>query len=269
MIYQTILLSRADGVATITLNRPERRNAMNVEMWHELRHAVNEVEATPEDRVLVITGANGSFCAGGDLGANDTGPAVLSSARLFGEVAVRVHNFPRPTIAKVSGVAIGGGTNLALCCDVVVASEEATFLQGFTKLGLSPDFGGSWLLPRLVGLPMAKQLSFFPQTLSAVEAREIGLVARVVPLHELDAEVARLTDALVSVSPVALTQTKTLLHAGLDTSLEEAVEAEVQALLTNVASDWFKDAVRAFRRRARERAAAASPPPPAQDGGES
>src|SRR3974390_2540302 len=175
----TLVVERSDGVVTVTMNRPERKNAANGTMWRELLDVFEDVVADRDDRVMVLTGAGGAFCSGADLSdpsnvAGRPGDAFLLQVRALGDVALRLHRFPKPTIAKVGGVAAGAGMSLALGCDLVVASESARFSQIFAKRGLSLDFGASWLLPRLIGLHRAKELAFFADILDSREAAELG-----------------------------------------------------------------------------------------------
>src|SRR4249920_1348953 len=166
---ETLVLERADdGVVTLTLNRPERKNAMNAAMFNELLGVFREVDASTTDRVLVVTGAGDAFCSGADLSdrGSDTRHA-MQRLHWVAEIALALHRIPKPVIAKVNGVAVGAGMNLALGCDLIV------------------DFGGSWLLPRLVGMHRAKELALFADIISAKEAAEMGLVNRVVPAGEL------------------------------------------------------------------------------------
>ena len=183
----TVIVERAKGVVTATLNRPEKRNAANLEMWEQLHSVITEVAHSHDDRVLVVTGAGGAFCSGADLTdlAGQQGHP-LARMRYLGDIALALHRLPKPTIAKVGGVAAGAGCNLALGCDLIVAGSEARFSEIFCRRGLSLDWGGSWLLPRLIGLHRAKELAFFGEILSADEAAAIGLVNRVVPASELD-----------------------------------------------------------------------------------
>ena len=174
-----------DGVRTLTLNRPSRKNAINPQLWEELADALRVAARDTELRALVITGAGGAFCSGADISTpEDIHPR--HKLRRLTEVALALHELTVPTIAKVTGVAVGAGWNLALGCDFVVATPESRFCQIFADRGLSVDLGGSWLLPRLVGLQQAKYLAFFGDVIEAHEAKEIGLVTRVVPHTELD-----------------------------------------------------------------------------------
>ncbi|MGA1359054.1 MAG: enoyl-CoA hydratase/isomerase family protein, partial [Ilumatobacteraceae bacterium] len=157
-------VTRADAIATVTINRPERKNAVTGDMWAQLAEIFRAIAADPDVRCVIITGAGGEFCSGADLSArNSTSRPVhqLAAMRHVNDAALSLHRMPQPTIAKVRGVAVGAGCNMALGCDLVVASENARFSEIFAKRGLSVDFGGSWLLPRRIGLHRAKELALF------------------------------------------------------------------------------------------------------------
>jgi len=244
---ETLLVDRSDGVVTVTMNRPERKNAATPTMWAELRDVFTEVGHRAEDRVLVVTGAGGDFCSGADLsGLNATDDPPLVAMRLVGSAALALHRCPKPTIAKVRGVAVGAGCNLALGCDLIVASEDARFSEIFSRRGLSIDFGGSWVLPRLVGLHKAKELAFFAEIISAKEALDIGVVNRVVRESELDTVVEEWARRLASGPPLALSMTKTLLNNGPSTSLDQAVEDEARCQAVNISSADTAEAMMAF-----------------------
>ena len=171
---EVLLSSDRDGVRTLTLNRPDRKNAINAQLWVELADALRAA-ARDDLRALVITGAGGAFCSGADISTpEDIHPR--HKLRRLTDVALAVHDLTIPTIAKVTGVAVGAGWNLALGCDFVVATPESRFCQVFSKRGLSVDLGGSWLLPKLVGLQQAKRLVLLAETIDADEARSLGLV---------------------------------------------------------------------------------------------
>ena len=247
---ETIRVTRTEGVVTITLDRPEKKNAINLLMWDELLATLREVADSGEDRVLVITGAGGAFCSGADL-SGGAGDVVghrhhLSSMRHVGDVALTLHRLPQPTIAKVGGVAAGAGANLALGCDLIVASDEARFTEIFARRGLTLDFGGSWLLPRLIGLHKAKELAFFADIISAKEAESFGLVNRVVPAGELDAFVDDWAARLAAGPPIALAQTKRLLNNAMAVTLEEALDDEGAAQTVNFGTKDTAEAMAAF-----------------------
>lgn len=247
---ETIIVERAGGVVTVTLNRPEKKNAANALMWSELLTTFSEVAGRTDDRVVVVTGAGGAFCSGADLSDRDrAGDHPLARMARVGEVALALHRLPQPTVAQVGGVAVGAGANLALGCDLIVASEEARFSEIFVRRGLSIDFGGSWLLPRLVGLHKAKELALLGDILSAEEAVAMGLVNRVVPAAELEATVAAWAGRLAAGPPLAMAMTKSLLNRGLGASMEEAVADEGRAQAVNFATEDTAEALAAFRER--------------------
>ncbi len=242
-----ILIERSDGVVTVTLNRPQKKNAVTGEMWGQLCDTFREVASNPDDRVLVVTGAGGAFCSGADLTAiDDISGGGLNRMRTVGSAAQALHDLPKPTIAKVSGIAAGAGANLALGCDLIVASDEARFSEIFSARGLSLDFGGSWLLPRLVGLHRAKELAYFAEILSAKEAMELGLVNRVVPAAQLDGFVDDWATRLAAGPPIALSLTKAMLNHSASSTMAEALEREAQSQVINFATEDIGEAMRAF-----------------------
>jgi enoyl-CoA hydratase/carnithine racemase len=248
---ETIIFERAEGVASVTLNRPERKNAANGLMWQELLEVFHEVSHNRGDRVLVVTGAGGAFCSGADIAdpsgvSGDPADPHLVRMRFLGEVMLALHEIPKPTIAKVRGIAAGAGVSLALGCDLTVASQTARFSEIFAKRGLSVDGGSSWLLPRLVGLHKAKELAYFAEILSAEDASSLGLVNRVVPDEELDAMVDDWARKLAQGPPIALSMTKKLLNSGLDVTMAQALEDEARAQTVNFSTEDTAEAMRAF-----------------------
>jgi enoyl-CoA hydratase/carnithine racemase len=245
---ETLRVDRApNGVVTLTLNRPEKKNAMNAAMFNELLAAFREVNGSASDRVLVITWAGDAFCSGADL--SDRGQDTrhpLVRLHWVADIALALHRIPKPVVAKVNGVAAGAGMNLALGCDLIVASEHARFSEIFARRGLSIDFGGSWLLPRLIGMHRAKELAFFADIIAAKEAAELGLVNRVVPASQLDAFVADWADRLAAGPPLALSMTKRLLTNSFAMSMDEALEAEGMAQTVNNRTEDAPEAIRAF-----------------------
>lgn len=239
------MVDRAEGVVTVTMNRPDKKNAANAVMWRELLECFREVTNQTSDRVVVLTGAGGAFCSGADLTSVGSGDPRSLMGQL-GEVALALHRLPKPTIAKVHGVAAGAGCNLALGCDLIVASGEARFSEIFVRRGLSIDFGGSWLLPRLVGLHRAKELAFFADMISADEAVELGLVNRVVPSADLDQFVDRWARRLASGPPIALSMTKSLLNQSFEVTLAHAVEDEGRCQVLNISTADSAEALAAF-----------------------
>jgi enoyl-CoA hydratase/carnithine racemase len=256
MKLETVIVERSSGVVTLTLNRPEKKNAINRLMWRELIEVFDEVADTADDRVLVITGAGDGFCSGADLtdGGNSDelqggAGASVRQMRVVGRAALRLHELPKPTVAAVNGVAAGAGCNLALGCDLIVASDRARFTEIFSKRGLSVDFGGSWVLPRLVGLHKAKELVYLADIIDATEAERIGLVNRVVVHDELDKTVAELAGRLAALPPIQLSVSKRLLNQSFSVSMADALEFEDVAQALNFSSADTAEAMLAFAQK--------------------
>jgi 2-(1,2-epoxy-1,2-dihydrophenyl)acetyl-CoA isomerase len=247
-VDKIIVERSANGVVTLTLNRPERKNAVDGSMWEQLRGIFQAVRENEADRVLVITGAGGAFCSGADLAAGDLYGKVhpLTAMSPVNACALALHEVSSPTIAKVRGDAVGAGMNLALGCDLIVASENARFSEIFVRRALSVDFGGTWLLPRLVGMHKAKELALFGDILTAQEAAEIGIVNRVVSDGELDGFVDDWAGRLAQGPPLALQQSKRMLSNALSSSFAEALDAEAAAQTVNFGSQDTREGVAAF-----------------------
>ncbi|WP_329521901.1 enoyl-CoA hydratase/isomerase family protein [Spirillospora sp. NBC_01491] len=245
-----VIVTRDGATATLTLNRPSRKNAIDDEGWHLLRAALEDLATDDAVRAVIVTGAGGDFCAGADLGRPSGDEHPAARMRRVGNIAIALSELPKPVIAKVEGVAAGAGWNLALACDLVVASTSARFSQIFARRGLSIDFGGSWFLPRLVGMQQAKRLAMLAEMISAEEARELGLVTWVRPEDEVADFVAELAHRLAALPPVALAQSKALLHQGATQTLREAIDNESRAQAVNLATEDAPAAFRAFREKA-------------------
>ena len=244
-------VERSGGIVTVTLNRPHRKNAIPAPMWSMLADLFREIRRSTDDRVVVITGAEGNFCSGADLNPGTDGvPKAprhqLVSMRDVSEAILAWHQLPQPTIAKVRGVCVGAGMNLALGSDLVVASDDARFSEIFAKRGLSIDGGGSWVLPRLVGLHKAKELALFADILSAKEVQDLGLVNRVVADADLDAFVDDWAARLAAGPPIALSLTKQLLNDSSAYSLQQALDAEGAAQTSNFSTKDTAEAITAF-----------------------
>ena len=235
------------GIVTVTLNRPEKKNAINAQMWRDLKTVFRHIVDEDHARCVIITGAGGEFCSGADLSARGDGPPrhQLVSMREVSEVALALHRLPMPTIAKVDGVAVGAGCNMALGCDLIVASDRARFSEIFAKRGLAVDFGGSWILPRLIGLHRAKELAFFADVISAAEAEQLGLVNRVVPVDDLDTFVTGWARRLAAGAPLALRLSKKLLNEGSMLTMDQALEAEGWTQTVTIGSS--QDTTEAFK----------------------
>jgi len=246
----TLMIERAGAVLTVTLNRPEKKNAATSAMWAELAAIFGSARNDDSVRVVVVTGAGGAFCAGADLGDPEMAEGhPIGYMRTVADAALALHRLPQPTIAKVDGVAVGAGCNLALGCDLVVAGEEARFSEIFSRRGLSVDFGGTWLLPRRIGLHRAKELAFFGDILSASEAAELGLVNRVVPSGELDTFVASWAERLAAGPPLALSATKAMLDDSMSMDFAQALEREGTTQIMNLEAADGREAIQAFLER--------------------
>jgi 2-(1,2-epoxy-1,2-dihydrophenyl)acetyl-CoA isomerase len=250
MGYQTLIVERGGAIATITLNRPDARNAIDLTMRQDLLWPLDGGETNEAARVLVLTGAGGHFCAGGDVKSMRArrSTAVEGRARveLLNRMVVRLVNFPRPTVAMVDGYAVGAGTNLALCCDLVVASDRARFGELFNKIGLVPDGGGTWLLSRLVGLARAKELIFTGEVFDAAEAARIGLVNRVVPAGELERATRDLAARIAAGPPGVLRLAKHMVNRAATSDLASALDLEAYSQGLAVASDDHQEGLAAF-----------------------
>ncbi|MEN2738713.1 enoyl-CoA hydratase-related protein [Microbacterium sp. X-17] len=244
-----VLTDLAGGVLTVTINRPHRKNALSPGVRTGLIAAIDRAEQDPDVRVLVLTGAGGDFCAGADMAGDSTGRHPLRRMQVANEIALTLHHVSVPTIAKVQGVAIGAGCNLALGCDFVVAARSARFSEMFGARGLSIDFAGSWLLPKIVGLQRAKRLVMLGEIIGGEEAERLGLATYVTDDDALDETVARLTESLLKQAPVALAQSKALLHEGATRTLQEALESEARAQTINFGGTDASAALDAFREK--------------------
>ena len=242
---ETLIVDRDGGVVTVTMNRPHRKHALTATMVRELGQVFSDVADSSDDRVMVLTGASRAFCAGADL-SQAVDEHHLVQMRRLGDVALQLHRLPKPTIAKVDGVAVGAGCNLALGCDLIIASEDARFSEIFPRRGLSLDCGGSWLLPRLIGLHRAKELAFFGEIISAKESLDIGLVNRVVPSTELDRFVTEWASRLAAGPPLAQSLTKALLNTALETSMAQALDNEGRSQAVNLETEDVAEAIQAF-----------------------
>ena len=239
-----VRIERTGAVATIVLDRPHRRNALDLDAWIELREALHELQEDSHIRSVILTGAGGTFCAGSDLDKRGSSHP-LDRMRVINATAVALGEFPKPLVAKVDGFAVGAGWNMALLCDFVVAAKGAEFSQIFAKRGLSVDFGGSWILPRLVGIQQAKRLVMLADTVDAQEAYDLGLVTYLVEPAELDKHTSELAQRLADGPPAALSQSAAMLERHSSLTLREALDNEASAQAVNFATD-ATDAVRAF-----------------------
>ena len=248
-----LLASREDGVAVLTLNRPERRNALSPTMLDALARVLAEVEADPSVGAVVLTGAGGAFCAGGDVkamaeGWSDDPAAVreqrqrLSQRRTSGAL----WRMPKPTVAALPGPAAGAGLSLALACDLRVAADTAVLTTAFAKVGLSGDYGSAWFLTRLVGTARARELLYLSDRVGADEARALGLVNRVVPAADLPAEALDLARRLAAGPRLALARMKENCDRAVSAGLDDYLDVEVSNHVRSADSDDHREAARAF-----------------------
>lgn len=223
--FERVLVEIASGIGTLTLNRPEKLNAFDVEGCQDLIEALRMLAASDAVRVIVVTGAGRAFCAGADLSVLGTHGAALVAAGK--EIALIIRAAPQPVLAAVNGPAAGGGANLALACDYRLASDAASIGQVFHKLGLGPDWGGSYFLPRLVGISKALELIWSARMVPAAEAAQLGLFDRVVPHAELAAETRKLAETWAGMSPLAVRKAKAALYRSETSTLGEMLDLEI------------------------------------------
>ncbi len=237
-------------VRWLTIDRPDRKNAIPFDGWDELRSAFDTFDASGQ-RVLVVTGAGGEFCAGADLDPSriDRLQAVEDRhARMkgVGDAALALHRITKPTIAAVDGVAVGAGMNLALGCDVVVATDRARFSEIFVRRGLTVDFGGSWLLPRVVGIQRAKEMALSGRIVEAAEAARIGLVMEVVVVDDLQDRVTSIAESFLAGAPLAQMFAKQTMNASFQIGLADALSWEGEAQSVALGTEDATEGVLAF-----------------------
>jgi 2-(1,2-epoxy-1,2-dihydrophenyl)acetyl-CoA isomerase len=245
---ETIKIEIADGIARITLNRPDRLNSFTATMHGELRDALANLG---DARVVVLTGAGRGFCAGQDLNDRAVAPGKTVDLGETVEASwnplVRIlASLPQPVIARVNGVAAGAGANIALACDIVVAAKSARFIQSFSAIGLIPDSGGTWVLPRLVGQARALGLALTGEPITADKAAEWGMIWKAVEDDALDAEVDGLATKLASLPPLGLAAIKEMIRASWQYSLDEELGRQAGAMRRLGFTDDYREGVAAF-----------------------
>ena len=247
--YETILFERREAIARITLNRPDRLNSFTVQMHEELRHALANLG---DAQVLILTGAGRGFCAGQDLNDRGVGsgehPVDLGTTveTCWNPLIRALTSLPQPVIARVNGVAAGAGANIALACDIVVAARSAKFIQSFSAIGLIPDSGGTWLLPRLAGQARSLGLALTGEPLSAEKAEEWGLIWKAVEDDALDAEVDAIANKLASLPPLGLAAIKEMIRSSWQYSLDEELERQAGAMRRLGFTEDYREGVAAF-----------------------
>jgi 2-(1,2-epoxy-1,2-dihydrophenyl)acetyl-CoA isomerase len=229
-----VLEEREGAVLTLRMNCPERLNALNVELGRALVDALVRAGRDEAVRVVVLTGAGRGFCAGGDLDllrdarARNAGNELEGLVRAGKQIALTICSMPKPVIGAVNGPAAGGGMNLALACDIRIASDAASFCEAFARIGLFPDFGGMYFLPRLVGVAKAAELFWSAETISAAEAARLGIVNRVVPQEAFAEETKKFAAQLAATPPMAMRAIKRMLFDSEREALEKVLDEEIQ-----------------------------------------
>lgn len=247
-----VLEKRDAGVATLVMNRPERMNAINKELAMALNQALDRLSGDDEVRVVVLTGAGRAFCAGGDLGAIGKGHREKNTAELRPilrsgmQMVVKMRTMRQPVIAAIHGPAAGAGMNIALAADIRIASDEASFGQNFAKVGLFPDYGGTFFLPELVGPAIAAEMFYTGDMIDAATALRLGLVNRLVPFAQVEAEVSALAQKIAQGPAVAVRAVKKMLFGGSREKLQRALELEVEEQMKCFQSEDCGEGIAAF-----------------------
>jgi 2-(1,2-epoxy-1,2-dihydrophenyl)acetyl-CoA isomerase len=247
--YKFLLYKNEGGVATITLNRPDVYNALNDEITFELQDAFKAVAKDDTVRVVVLTGAGKAFCSGQDLKSSggETKRSFLDSLhKRYNPIVRGMRNLPKPVICRLNGVAAGAGCSIALACDMIIASEEATLIEVFINIGLVPDSGSSYFLPRLVGMAKAFELCALGSKVKAKEAESIGLINKAVAADQLDASVKELTDHLAKAPTKAIGLIKKMLNKSATSTLDDMLDYEAYCQEIAGSSSDYKEGVTAF-----------------------
>jgi len=248
----TVLVEKRDGYLMITLNRPDRLNAFNETMHLALREALDMAAGDATVRAVLLTGAGRAFCAGQDLSDRDMRAGGeppdlgITLETLYNPLVRQIRALEKPVICAVNGVAAGAGANLALACDIVLAAQTARFIQAFSKIGLVPDSGGTWLLPRLIGEARAKALAMTGEPLQAEMAAAWGLIWKAIPDEDLMAEAGKLSEQLAAGATSGLALTKKLIQEASDHSLDVHLDAERDAQRMAGRSGDYREGVTAF-----------------------
>jgi 2-(1,2-epoxy-1,2-dihydrophenyl)acetyl-CoA isomerase len=245
----TVLLQKENGVGYITLNRPDKYNSFNREMAMELQEALDDCANDDEVRCIYLTGAGKGFCSGQDL-AEATNPTPEEFERLVAEhynaTILRIRNVEKPVIAAVNGVAAGAGANIALACDIVLAAAGASFIQAFSKIGLIPDSGGTYFLPRLVGMQRAAALMMTGEKVMAADAVAMGMIYKSFPDEVFEAEAKKMATMLAQMPTRGIGLTKRLLNSTFNHSIEGQLDMEMRTQVIAGSTHDFKEGVQAF-----------------------
>lgn len=247
MDFENIILKKEEGIATITINRPEVRNALNKETWSEIKEAIRNVRDDDGVKIVIITGAGDkAFAAGADIrGLKEKTMIEILDGKAT-EICTEIENLKKPVIAAINGFALGGGCELAMACDIRVAAENARLGQPEVNLGIIPGYGGTQRLPRLVGKGKAKELIFTGDIIDAKEAEKIGLVNKVVPQDTLMDAVKEMASKIMSKGPLAIRLAKAAINLGTELDLAKALEYERFAQSLLFASEDRKEGITAF-----------------------
>jgi 2-(1,2-epoxy-1,2-dihydrophenyl)acetyl-CoA isomerase len=247
--YKFLLYDQHEGVATISLNRPDVYNALNDEITYELQDALKVVTKDDSVRVVVLTGKGKAFCSGQDLKAvsGEQKRSFMDSLhKRYNPIIKAMRNLPKPIVCRLNGVAAGAGCSLALACDVIIAAEEASLIEVFVNIGLVPDSGSSYFLPRLVGMAKAFELCSMGTKVKAAEALEMGLINKVVPANDLDSAVEQYTNYYATAPTKSIGLIKKMLNKSTSASLDEMLEYEAYTQEIAGSSQDYKEGVAAF-----------------------
>jgi 2-(1,2-epoxy-1,2-dihydrophenyl)acetyl-CoA isomerase len=245
----TILLEIKNGVAFLTLNRPEKFNAFNREMALLLQEKLDEAATNEEVRAIYLTGNGKAFCAGQDLGeVTGDNPATFDKILLehYNPIIRRIRNIGKPIVCAVNGVAAGAGANIAICCDIVVAHENASFVQAFSKIGLIPDCGGTYFLPRLIGFQKAAAIMMLGDKVGAAEAESMGMIYKYFSADSFVAESVKIAETLAQLPTKAFSFTKQALNESMSNSLEAQLQLEDKLQYQSAHTEDYREGVAAF-----------------------
>lgn len=248
MNYEGLTLDAEAGIATLTLNRPEKLNALTIPMIQSINKALGDVQKDNSLKVLIVTGAGRGFCAGIDAAAlREVGRMSQEElGALMRALAFPMYKLSKPAIAAINGVTIGAGLSIALLCDIRIASEKASFSSAYVRMGVTPDIGSTYFLPRIVGTAKAMELMVTGDTFSAAEAQRMGMVNKVVPEEDVVKVARELADRIVKGPSVAIELTKQAIKRGIHNSLEQQVELECSTFYTCLKTEDHKEAVNSF-----------------------
>ena len=253
MGYSEIKLDKNEAVATITLNKPDRMNGVGLVMVEEIISAIKDVAADESVKVLVLTGAGRAFCAGGNLESplyQIKDPLKMHEViQAFGQISVALRSLPKPVIAMVNGAAVGAGFSFALACDFIYASDKAKLGHVYLNLGVQSDGGGTYFLPRLIGTAKALEFIYSGAVIGAEEALQMGLVNRVFPAEELEAQTMKMAKKLTTRPTMAMAMAKSSVYQGMGMDLESAVEFEARAHTIAMLSDNLVEGMAAFKEK--------------------